>query len=92
MKDKRLAVEVEDHPIEYGGFEGIIPAGQYGGGTVMLWDQGTWAPQAGYEDVDADLRDGHLKFTLDGAKMHGKWALIRMAPAARREEAQLAAH
>ncbi len=76
--DKRLAVEVEDHPIEYGGFEGIIPAGQYGGGTVMLWDQGTWAPQAGHEDVDAGLRDGQLKFTMDGTKMHGKWALIRM--------------
>ena len=76
--DKRLAVQVEDHPMEYGGFEGIIPAGQYGGGTVMLWDQGSWAPQKGYEDVDAGLRDGHLKFTLDGTKMHGKWALIRM--------------
>ncbi len=80
VKDRRLAVQVEDHPIEYGGFEGIIPAGQYGGGTVMLWDQGTWAPQAGYEDVDAGLREGHLKFTMDGTKMHGKWALIRMAP------------
>ena len=76
--DKRLAVEVEDHPIEYGGFEGIIPAGQYGGGTVMLWDQGTWAPQLGHEDVDSGLRDGQLKFTMDGTKMHGKWALIRM--------------
>ncbi len=76
--DKRLAVEVEDHPIEYGGFEGIIPAGQYGGGTVMLWDQGTWAPQAGHEDVQAGLQDGQLKFTMDGTKMHGKWALIRM--------------
>ncbi len=80
VKDRRLAIQVEDHPMEYGGFEGIIPAGQYGGGTVMLWDQGSWSPQAGYEDVDAGLRDGHLKFTMDGAKMHGKWALIRMAP------------
>ncbi len=80
VKDRRLAVQVEDHPMEYGGFEGIIPAGQYGGGTVMLWDQGTWAPQAGYEDVEVGLREGHLKFTLDGVKMHGKWALIRMAP------------
>jgi bifunctional non-homologous end joining protein LigD len=76
--DKRLAVQVEDHPMEYGGFEGIIPAGQYGGGTVMLWDEGSWAPQPGYEDVDAGLRDGHLKFTMQGTKMHGKWALIRM--------------
>ncbi len=79
VKDRRLAVEVEDHPMEYGGFEGIIPAGQYGGGTVMLWDQGTWAPQPGHEDVDAGLRSGQLKFTMDGTKMHGKWALIRMA-------------
>ncbi len=78
VKDKRLAVEVEDHPMEYGGFEGIIPAGQYGGGTVVLWDQGTWAPQPGYEDVDAGLRDGHLKFLMYGAKIKGKWALIRM--------------
>lgn len=76
--DKRLAVQVEDHPIEYGGFEGIIPKGQYGGGTVMLWDQGTWAPQAAYPDVDAGLRDGSLKFILYGTKLKGKWALVRM--------------
>ena len=76
--DKRLAVQVEDHPIEYGGFEGIIPKGQYGGGTVMLWDQGTWEPQAAYPDVDAGLRDGNLKFLLHGTKLKGKWALIRM--------------
>ena len=78
VADKRLAVQVEDHPMEYGGFEGIIPAGQYGGGTVMLWDQGTWEPQEGHTDVDAGLRDGSLKFILNGTKMHGKWALIRM--------------
>ncbi len=78
VADKRLAVQVEDHPMEYGGFEGIIPAGQYGGGTVMLWDQGTWEPQEGHTDVDAGLRDGNLKFILHGEKMHGKWALIRM--------------
>ena len=76
--DKRLAVQVEDHPIEYGGFEGIIPAGQYGGGTVMLWDQGTWEPQAGHTDVEAGLRDGNLKFLMHGTKLRGKWALIRM--------------
>jgi bifunctional non-homologous end joining protein LigD len=76
--DKRLAVQVEDHPMEYGGFEGIIPAGQYGGGTVMVWDQGTWEPQTGYTDVDAGLRDGSLKFILHGTKLKGKWALIRM--------------
>jgi bifunctional non-homologous end joining protein LigD len=78
VKDRRLAVQVEDHPIEYGGFEGIIPKGQYGGGTVMVWDQGTWAPQPGHEDIDAGLRDGAIKFTLDGTKLHGKWTLIRM--------------
>lgn len=76
--DKRLAVQVEDHPMEYGGFEGIIPQGQYGGGTVMLWDQGTWEPQAGHTDVDAGLRDGSLKFILHGHKLRGKWTLIRM--------------
>jgi bifunctional non-homologous end joining protein LigD len=80
VKDRRLAVQVEDHPIDYGGFEGIIPAGQYGGGTVMLWDQGTWEPQQESADVDRDLADGHLKFLLHGTKLKGKWALIRMAP------------
>jgi bifunctional non-homologous end joining protein LigD len=80
VKDRRLAVQVEDHPIEYGGFEGIIPAGQYGGGTVMLWDQGTWEPQAESADVDKALAEGHLKFLLHGTKLQGKWALIRMAP------------
>src|SRR3954469_2843743 len=71
--DRRLAVQVEDHPMEYGGFEGIIPKGQYGGGTVMVWDQGTWTPQPGYENVDAGLRDGSLKFVMHGTKMKGKW-------------------
>jgi bifunctional non-homologous end joining protein LigD len=78
VKDKRLAVQVEDHPMEYGGFEGIIPKGQYGGGTVMLWDHGTWEPQPGHTDVDEGLRTGNLKFILHGEKMKGKWALIRM--------------
>ena len=85
VKDRRLAVQVEDHPIDYGGFEGIIPQGQYGGGTVMLWDQGTWEPQAEYPDVDAGLRDGHLKFVLHGTKLKGKWALIRMKPHSAKE-------
>ena len=84
-KDKRLAVQVEDHPIEYGGFEGIIPKGQYGGGTVMLWDTGTWEPQSGHADVDAGLRDGSLKFTMYGARMKGNWALIRMGGKAANE-------
>ena len=83
--DKRLAVQVEDHPMEYGGFEGIIPKGQYGGGTVMLWDEGTWEPQAAYPDVDEGLRAGSLKFILHGKKLQGKWALIRMGGKAANE-------
>ena len=85
VADKRLAVQVEDHPMEYGGFEGIIPAGQYGGGTVMLWDQGTWEPQAGHEDVDVGLRNGSLKVVMHGEKIKGKWALIRMGGKAAQE-------
>ena len=73
--DKRLAVQVEDHPIEYGNFEGTIPKGQYGGGSVMVWDFGTWAP---LEDADKGLEKGHLKFNLNGQKLHGRWALVRM--------------
>jgi bifunctional non-homologous end joining protein LigD len=74
---KRLAVAVEDHPIDYGDFEGIIPAGQYGGGTVLLWDRGTWQPVG---DAKASLAAGHLKFDLVGEKLRGRWALIRMKP------------
>jgi bifunctional non-homologous end joining protein LigD len=74
--EKRLAVHVEDHPIEYGGFEGVIPKGQYGGGTVLLWDRGTWTPEDA--DPEAAYRKGSLKFTLEGEKLHGKWALVRM--------------
>jgi bifunctional non-homologous end joining protein LigD len=80
--DKRLAVQVEDHPIEYGGFEGVIPKGQYGGGTVMLWDEGTWKPQGNAEE---GLRKGNLKFTLHGKKLVGDWALIRMGGKAAEE-------
>jgi bifunctional non-homologous end joining protein LigD len=72
--DKRLAMQTEDHPIEYGGFEGIIPKGQYGGGTVMLWDRGTWTPKG---DPRKDLAKGNLKFTLDGDKLKGGWVLVR---------------
>jgi bifunctional non-homologous end joining protein LigD len=72
---KRLAMAVEDHPLEYGGFEGSIPEGQYGGGTVMLWDRGTWEPED--PDVDASLRKGELKFTLHGSKLRGSWVLVR---------------
>ncbi|MGA7524406.1 MAG: DNA ligase D [Acidobacteriaceae bacterium] len=75
VNDKRLAVEVEDHPIEYGGFEGTIPKGQYGGGTVMVWDQGTWEPVT---PVDEGLAKGHIKFILHGRKLKGHWALVRM--------------
>ena len=72
---KRLAVAVEDHPVDYGGFEGIIPAGQYGGGTVLLWDRGTWRPLS---DPAAALAKGHLKFELLGEKLRGRWALVRL--------------
>jgi bifunctional non-homologous end joining protein LigD len=72
---KRLATHVEDHPVEYGGFEGVIPEGEYGGGTVMLWDRGTWTPEV--EDVDAALEKGELKFTLSGKKLRGSWVLVR---------------
>ncbi len=72
---KRLATHVEDHPVEYGGFEGVIPEGEYGGGTVMLWDRGTWTPEV--EDVDAALEKGDLKFTLEGKKLRGSWVLVR---------------
>ena len=73
-KTKRLAMHVEDHPIEYGTFEGVIPEG-YGAGIVMLWDQGTWTPEV--PDVDAALKKGDLKFTLDGYKLKGSWVLVR---------------
>jgi bifunctional non-homologous end joining protein LigD len=72
---KRLAMAVEDHPLEYGGFEGVIPEGQYGGGTVMVWDRGTWEPEN--PDVDAALQKGELKFVLHGSKLKGSWVLIR---------------
>lgn len=76
-KDKRLAVMVEDHPLDYADFEGTIPKGQYGGGTVMLWDEGSWLPQ--YDDVDEGLKSGSLKIELFGSRLKGKWALVRLA-------------
>jgi bifunctional non-homologous end joining protein LigD len=72
---KRLAVHVEDHPIEYGDFEGVIPRGEYGGGTVMVWDRGYWEP---YGDAVAGYAKGDLKFILHGTKLHGRWVLVRM--------------
>jgi bifunctional non-homologous end joining protein LigD len=75
--DKRLAVEVEDHPLDYGDFEGTIPKGEYGGGTVMLWDRGFWIPEGTKTTEDA-LQAGDLKFTLEGDKLKGSWVLVRM--------------
>jgi bifunctional non-homologous end joining protein LigD len=72
--DKRLAVEVEDHPLDYGDFEGTIPKGQYGGGTVQLWDRGTWES----DDPERGFKKGDLKFTMHGDKMQGSWVLVRM--------------
>ncbi|PTQ08579.1 DNA ligase D [Sphingomonas oleivorans] len=77
--DKRLAVRTEDHPLAYADFEGTIPKGEYGGGTVMLWDRGTWAPVAG-KDPHETLEEGHLHFMLDGERMKGEWLLVRMKP------------
>jgi len=76
--EKRLAVRTEDHPMSYATFEGTIPKGEYGGGTVMLWDRGTWAPVPG--KTAKDLDKGHLHFTLDGERMKGEWLLIRLKP------------
>ena len=74
--DKRLAVETEDHPLDYGDFEGTIPKGQYGGGTVQLWDRGTWAPQG--MTAEQGLEKGDLKFTMEGGRLHGSWVLVRI--------------
>ncbi|MDR6789797.1 bifunctional non-homologous end joining protein LigD [Sphingomonas sp. BE138] len=76
--EKRLAVRTEDHPLSYATFEGTIPAGEYGGGTVMLWDRGTWSPVKGKSA--ADIEKGHLHFVLDGERMKGEWLLIRLRP------------
>jgi bifunctional non-homologous end joining protein LigD len=73
---KRMGMQTEDHPIEYAKFEGIIPEGQYGGGTVMIWDSGTWTPEVA--DVDAAMKKGDLKFRLDGKKLQGSWVLVRI--------------
>jgi bifunctional non-homologous end joining protein LigD len=75
--DRRLAVEVEDHPLDYGDFEGTIPAGEYGGGTVQLWDRGYWIPEGGKSPQQA-LESGDLKFTLEGSRLQGSWVLVRM--------------
>src|ERR1700733_2179398 len=74
-EDKRLAVHVEDHPLDYGSFEGTIPQGQYGGGTVMLWDHGTWEPIG---NPDRDIARGNLTFILHGKRLKGRWHLVRL--------------
>jgi bifunctional non-homologous end joining protein LigD len=87
-KDRRLAVQVEDHPLDYGDFEGTIPKGQYGGGTVQLWDRGYWAPEGGHDPGKA-LEEGRLEFFMEGERLHGGWALVRMKddePGARRRD------
>src|SRR3989441_10209747 len=73
---KRLAMQVEDHPVDYAKFEGVIPEGEYGGGTVMVWDYGTYEPE-NTTDVSAAIRKGELKFTLHGQKLKGSWVLVR---------------
>jgi bifunctional non-homologous end joining protein LigD len=77
-KERRLAVEVEDHPLDYGDFEGTIPQGEYGGGTVQIWDRGYWAPEGDTPPQQA-LRDGTLRFRLDGERLRGSWVLVRLA-------------
>ena len=87
--DKRLAVRTEDHPLSYGSFEGTIPKGQYGGGTVMLWDTGSWEPVG---DPHAGLKKGHLSFILHGNRLKGRWDLVRMHGDGKRENWLLIKH
>jgi bifunctional non-homologous end joining protein LigD len=81
-KDRRLAVQVEDHPLDYGGFEGEIPEGQYGAGSVVIWDRGHWTPLG---DADEGLRDGKLDFELAGERLKGRYTLVRMAERGKRK-------
>lgn len=81
--DKRLAVHVEDHPVIYGDFEGTIPKGEYGGGTVMLWDRGWWQPHG---DPDVEMKKGKLSFTLHGERLKGNWALVRLRARSKRDK------
>ncbi len=87
--ERRLAVEVEDHPLEYGAFEGVIPEGNYGAGATLIWDRGTWAPMG---DLEKSLKSGTLKFRLAGEKLKGGWTLVRLKRRPGREAQQLAAH
>ena len=77
--EKRLAMRTEDHPLDYGDFEGTIPKGEYGGGTVMLWDQGRWVPDP-RKDPSKTIEEGHLHFTLEGERMKGEWVMFRLKP------------
>src|SRR5258706_544390 len=77
--EKRLAMRTEDHPLDYGGFEGTIPKGEYGGGTVMLWDQGGWFPEPS-KDPSKTIEEGPLHFTLEGERMKGEWVMFRLKP------------
>jgi bifunctional non-homologous end joining protein LigD len=86
-KVKRLAMQVEDHPVDYAKFEGVIPEGEYGGGTVMVWDYGTYKPEE-TDDVEAALRKGDFKFTLDGEKLKGSWRPFRFLLAAHSPKSQ----
>jgi bifunctional non-homologous end joining protein LigD len=85
-KERRLAMRTEDHPVEYGTFEGVIPKGEYGGGTVLLWDRGTWEPEG---DPKKDLKKGHLRFALHGEKLAGRWTLVRTSRGSEDKEAWL---
>lgn len=76
-KQRRLAMEVEDHPLEYASFEGVIPEGEYGGGTVMIWDEGVWAPMEEGTDAAKQLDAGEIRFVLSGEKLKGSWTLVR---------------
>ena len=88
--DKRLAVEVEDHPLDYATFEGVIPAGEYGGGDVIVWDRGTWECENG--DIAAALKKGNLKFSLKGTKLAGSWALVRTSRPSKKPQWLLIKH
>ena len=81
--DKRLAVHVEDHPVKYGSFEGTIPKGEYGGGTVMLWDRGWWEP---HSDPDEGMKKGKLGFVLHGERLKGNWALVRLRARSKKDK------
>lgn len=83
--ERRLAVRMEDHPLEYGDFEGVIPHGEYGGGTVVVWDRGTWEPEGGLEGARAMLANGRLTFELRGAKLTGRWHLVKTKPQGKQE-------